>query len=96
MPFQVNTCNNGHITPGASSSDYTAVELPDFVPRIAVYWADVDTRPDDAGFVWYRTSTDPALLQKALDDIQRAYLSVEEVDYLLGPMWVTIDMEQVW
>ena len=83
--FQVN--NNGHITPGRSSSRYTAVELPDNVPRIAVYWADVDTRPDDAGFVWYRTSTDSTLLEQVLDDIQRAYPSIEEVDYVLIATW---------
>ena len=29
------------------------------------YWADVDTRPSNGSFIYYRTSTDPTLLERA-------------------------------
>ena len=40
------------------------------IPLIAPYYADVDTRPRSTGngsnSVWYRTTTDPALLKMAM------------------------------
>ena len=37
---------------------------------LSPYWADVDTRPSTGGFVHYRQSTDPALLNMARDQIR--------------------------
>ena len=70
-----------------SSSDYRPVDFPNSNPRMAVFWADVDTRPGNGGFVWYRTSTNSTLLQQALRDIQRAYPSAGDLDYLLIATW---------
>ena len=39
--------------------------------RIAPFWGDMDTR--NGGVVFYRESTDTALLQKATRDIRRAF-----------------------
>ena len=39
--------------------------------RIAPFWGDVDTR--NGGVVFYRESTDTALLQRATRDIRRAF-----------------------
>ena len=52
-----------------------------------MFWADVDTNPDDGGFVWYRIADSPDLKERALKDIQRAYSSVPDVDYLLIATW---------
>ena len=52
-----------------------------------MFWADVDTRPDDGGFVWYRTTDAPDLIERALKDIQSAYQSVIDIDYLFIATW---------
>ena len=51
------------------------------------FYADVDTTPDDGGSVSYRHTTDPALLQRAMDEIQRAYPHTAAVEYLLIATW---------
>ena len=84
-PLQVN--ENGHITPQQPYDLYILIELPIEVAMIAVYWADCDTRPHDRGYVWYRVTTEPTLLQQALNDTQRAYPSVSYIDYLLIAAW---------
>ena len=56
-------------------------------PLIAIYWADADTRPDDGGYIWYRVTTYPAILQQALNDIQLAYSAVSYINYILIATW---------
>ena len=83
--FQVN--NNGHLTPANPYSEFFPQELPFNTPLIAVFWADSDTEPHDGGFVWYRISYSPDLIERALKDIQSAYPSVPDIDYLLIATW---------
>ena len=52
-----------------------------------MYWADADTQPGDGGYVWYRVTTYPAILQQALNDIQLAYSAVSYIDYILIATW---------
>ena len=40
---------------------------------LLVYSADVDTRPEDGGGVWFRNVTSPETMERALTDVQRAY-----------------------
>jgi len=40
---------------------------------IAVYWADVDTRTEGSGTVWYRETTDVTLLRRFRDEIRVAF-----------------------
>ena len=63
--------------------------LPFGTPLIAVLWADVDTRPRNGGYVWYRTTNSLDLLQRARQDIRRAYgfANESEIDYLLIATW---------
>ena len=42
-------------------------------PFLAAYWADIDTRPFNGGTVYYRASTEPALLQRASNHISRLF-----------------------
>jgi receptor-type tyrosine-protein phosphatase Q/CUB/sushi domain-containing protein len=54
--------NNGIITLDTTSSDYTPSSLSVLnVATIAPYWADVDTRPANGGFVYYRSTLDSTL-----------------------------------
>ena len=80
--------NNGHLSFAESYYVYTPKELPfENVSLVAPYWADVDTRPEEGGFVWHRLTTSPDLLQRALRDIQRAYPTISDLDYLLIATW---------
>ena len=58
-----------------------------YVPVVVPFCSDVDTRPEDGGFVWYRNSTTPTLLQRALSDIRRAYPFVSHIDFLFIATW---------
>ena len=40
---------------------------------IAVYWTDVDTRPEGSGIVWYRETTDATLLRRFREEIRLAF-----------------------
>ena len=73
LPLQVN--NNGAISFLEGVSQHTPDPFPLFGarPLIAPYWADVDTR--GTGTVWYRETTDPLLLARAMDEIQTAFIS---------------------
>jgi len=54
--------NNGIITLDAQLSDYTPSSLSTLrIAAIAPYWADVDTRPSNGGFVYYRSTLDANL-----------------------------------
>ena len=81
--------NNGHLSPNQSYSAYMPITLPFGIPLIAVLWADVDTSPPNGGCVWYCITYSSDLLQRARQDIQRAYaLAIEsEIDYLLIATW---------
>ena len=81
--------NNGHLSPNQSYSAYVPITLPFEIPLIAVLWADVDTRPPDGGYVWYRITNSSDLLQRARQDIQRAYAfsNESEIDYLIIATW---------
>ncbi len=46
------------------------------IKMIAPYWADVDTI--GTGTVWYRQSAEPALLARATDEIQTAFIGQEK------------------
>ena len=64
--MQVN--NNGDLTFNAAYSTYTPLPFPiQGNPMIAPFFADVDTR--GTGKVWYRSTTNSALLAKAVNDI---------------------------
>ena len=54
---------------------------------IILFWGDVDTRPYDGGYIWYRITDSTDLLQQARETIQSAYPSVPEIDYLLIATW---------
>ena len=85
LAFQVN--NNGNLSPGVANSAHSPVLLPTDSPRIAVFWGDVDTRPFNGGFVWYRSTTTTQLTQRALSDIQRVYPSVSNINSLFIATW---------
>lgn len=73
MSLQVN--NNGVISFDAPVTTYTPNSFPisgSFV-LLSPYWADVDTRPDNGGFVLYRQSTDATLLNMARDQIRALF-----------------------
>ena len=42
-------------------------------PFFSAYWADVDTRPDNGSRVYYRISTDQALLNRASNEISSLF-----------------------
>ncbi|EGV95322.1 Sushi, nidogen and EGF-like domain-containing protein 1 [Cricetulus griseus] len=68
---QVN--NNGIISFLKEVSQFTPVAFPIAKDRcvVAAFWADVDNRR--AGDVYYREATDPAMLQRATEDIRRYF-----------------------
>ena len=82
--------NNGHLSAGQPFRDFTPQQLPldAEIPLIAVFWADVDTRT--GGSIWYRNTTSPALLQRAKNNIRRAYPSVSDIDYLFIATWYSV------
>ena len=85
LTIQVN--NNGHLSPGVPYSQYIPQQLPFDIPLIAVFWGDVDTRPPNGGFVWYRNTTSEDLLQQALNDIRGAYPLATDINYLFIATW---------
>ena len=58
---------------GVSSFFATPFPLNDTQGLIAVYWTDVDTRPEGSGTVWYRETADATLLRRFREEIQRAF-----------------------
>ena len=40
---------------------------------IAIFWSDVDTRPEDGGTVWYRETSNTMLLTRFQNEIQSAF-----------------------
>ena len=75
--MQVN--DNGVISFGSRYNVRTPLSLPlngtDKI--IAPYWADVDTR--GTGKVFYRQTTDPALLARATSEIREAFSNSENI-----------------
>ena len=68
--FQVG--DNGIISLESTYNPNAPISFPlNFRYIIAPYWADVDLR--GAGQVYYRQTTDPALLHRAADQIQAAF-----------------------
>ncbi|KAL4630710.1 sushi, nidogen and EGF-like domain-containing protein 1 [Arapaima gigas] len=65
--------NNGLVSFLREVSQFTPVAFPIAGDRkvVAPFWADVDNRR--AGQVFYRESKEPAILQRATDDIQRYF-----------------------
>ena len=65
---------NGVISFLTAEGQYTPSPFPlgDQRRLIAPFWADVNT--NNGGTVSYRQSTDPVLLQRATDDVRRAFL----------------------
>ena len=75
--------NNGDLSFGMAAGwpvSPTAFPIPN-IPLIAPYQADVDTR--GTGSVWYRSTRDPTLLAKAVNDIQSLYGT-------FSPQWLFI------
>ena len=70
--LQVNI--NGVISFLKEVTQYTPAAFPLSDQRriIAPFWADVNTR--NGGTISYRQTTDPVLLQRATDDVRRAFL----------------------
>ena len=58
---------------GVSAFFATPFPLNSTQGLIAVYWTDVDTRPNGSGIVWYRETTNAALLRRFRDEIRRAF-----------------------
>ena len=55
--------NNGIITLGSPTSTFTPSSLSALTaPSVVPYWGDVDTRPSDGGYVYYRNSVDSTQL----------------------------------
>ena len=80
--------NNGNLSPERFSAYIPQVfPLSVSTPVISIFWSDVDTTPADGGFVWYRYTTDSALRQRALTDIQRGYPALSNIDYLFIATW---------
>ena len=78
--FQTSFCtiqvnNNGVISFGAPVTAYTPNPFPlsGSSVLIAPYWADVDTFPSMGGFVHYRQTVDPAVLNLARDHIRAIF-----------------------
>ena len=55
--------------------DYTPEAFPISGSRVLLspYWGDVDTRPSNGGFVYYRPSTDSVLLTKARNQVRTLF-----------------------
>ncbi|XP_077312595.1 uncharacterized protein LOC143933542 isoform X10 [Lithobates pipiens] len=68
--------NNGLLSFSTPVSQYIPQSLPVAFgnPFLAIFWADVDNRL--AGDVYYRESTDPALLSRATDDVRTYFHAV--------------------
>ena len=68
--LQVN--NNGIISFESPFSQFNPSRFPRSTTEalIAPFWADADTRPVERGTVFYRETTNPTLLQRALREIQ--------------------------
>lgn len=89
--------NNGLISFGRSVGTYIPTPLPKSDDRqlIAPLWADVDTN-DRSGeidnSVWYRSTSDPALLNKAMQQIQRAFINHPNFSptFLFIATWVEV------
>ena len=76
--------NNGDLTFNAAYSGYTPQPFPiQGNPMIAPFFADVDTR--GTGKVWYRTTTNSALLAKAVNDIPSIIAGPN-----FSPLWLFI------
>ena len=58
-------------------------------PLIAVFWSDVDTR-NNAGSVMFWETNNAVLLQQAMEDVQRAYPAVSNIDYLFIATWDSV------
>jgi len=55
--------NNGLITLDASTGVYTPSGLNTVgQPTIAAFWADIDTRPSNGGYVYYRSTVSPSVV----------------------------------
>ena len=67
--------NNGMVSfeSGVTAFFATPFPLNGTQGLIAVYWTDVDTRPEGSGTVWYRETTDATLLRRFRDEIRRAF-----------------------
>ena len=59
----------------AAVSSYTPQSFPISGSRVLLspYWGDVDTRPSNGGFVYYRQSTDSILLTKAMNQVRTLF-----------------------
>ena len=81
--MQVN--NNGVLSFSTAVSTFTPTAFPLMgdLTLIAPYWADVDTRPRGEGAannsVWYRMTSDPALLSRARDQVLLAF--IDQTDF---------------
>ena len=75
---QVN--NNGDVSFSVNYPEYDPKPFPISVPIIAPFWADVDTRCNGSGDVYFRETTSNAIRAKAARDIQSS-LSLENAFY---------------
>ncbi len=62
---------NGLISFLTEIPSFFNVQFPLEYPLVAALYSDVDCR--SGGTVWYRASTDPALLRKAADKVKAAF-----------------------
>ena len=72
--------NNGFLLIVSDNYNFTA---------LYVYCSNVDTRVTGGGFVWYRNTSSPDLLQRALTDVHLAYPSALDldIDFLFIVTW---------
>ena len=88
--MQVN--NNGIISFESSFSQFNPSRFPRFAGNelIAPFWADADTRENGSGTVFYRETTNPALLQRASREIQDGLLVSFSPSHLFIATWDSI------
>lgn len=92
--LQVN--NNGLLSFGANMTGFTPQPIPvpgNTIPFLSPFWADVDTRPSDGGFVYYReitsstnSSTDLSLMLRARNHIRNRFIGFSQ----FTPTWLFI------
>ena len=80
---QVNT--NGIISFNQTNTAYTPTDLPVNTNILAVYWADVDTT--GVGIIFYRETTNSALLSRASIEIQNAFSIEFFATHLIIATW---------
>ena len=86
--FNLQVNSNGHITFFGPSGTFVPQQFPlaNDLQLISPFWADSDTSNISSGLVWYRIATDPTTLQRAMNDIRKAFPNQR----LFRPIWLLV------